>query len=208
MEKLTEFRDYCLQNEGWEEVLRDKIQVEYLRKTESSNVVALKVISHDFEDYTPEYMYEVINDGAFHGQWDPYLMSWKNIEQKTENCYVVQMLMKVPVITNREFIFDCTCGVIGEGEEAEYIIRMETTDDSKWKVADGFVRGTIGLSGYLIRKENGKTVVYTIGNSDIGGIVPAWFINKMAKSAVPDMLKGLKQKIPGYEKFKEKQAKK
>ena len=208
MEKLQAFKDYCLSKEGWEECWKDKVQVEYMRKTESSNVVSLMVISHDFEDYEPEHLFKVIGDGDFHGEWDSYLMSWKNIEQKNENCYVVQMLMKVPVITNREFIFDYTDGVLGDGEEKEYVIRMETVDDSKWKVADGFVRGTIGLGGYLIRKENGKTVVYTIGNSDIGGMVPTWFINKMAKTAVPDMLKGLKQKLPTYEKFKEKQAKK
>ncbi|BFU25699.1 START domain containing protein [Entamoeba histolytica HM-1:IMSS-B] len=205
---ITEFREYCLNNDEWQECLKDETQTEYMRATKNNSVVSLKVISNDFKTFEPKEVYESICDPEFHKEWDPYLISWTVIDTKNEQTNVIRMLFKVPVITNREFVFDCeTCCNEKDGCE-EYFIRFESTDSDKYLVSEGYVRGSIGLSGYLIRKENNQTVLYCIGNSDIGGVVPKWIVNSMAKSTVPTMLKGLREKLAKYREWKNKQNEK
>ena len=190
-----------LDNKGWEQCTKEKTYDGFLRQTNSDDAVSIKIIHRGFDKFTPKQVFEGVTDPDFRKEWDPFLISWKIIDKKEPNTDVIRMLLKVPVVTNRDFILDCDYATIGEGENAEYIIRFQTVDHEKYKVEDGYVRGTVGLSGYLIRYEEGKTIVYCIGNSNVGGWIPKWLVNKMSRTAVPDMLNGLLGKLDQHDKF-------
>ncbi|ELP91852.1 hypothetical protein EIN_397220 [Entamoeba invadens IP1] len=204
---LHKFRDMCLSETNWIECMSDGVQKEYQSINATDSVIAVKVVSNDFKDLPIEDVFNSIIDPDFHKEWDPLVIEWNVVDTKPENIKVIQMLVKVPVVTNREFVFDCEIATLfNEGVE-ERICRYESVDDNKYPVQNGYVRGTVGLSGYLVRKENDKVVVYCVGCSNVGGSIPKWIVNSMSKSAVPSMLKGLKEKVPNYNKWKNQQTK-
>ncbi|KAL7719674.1 START domain-containing protein [Entamoeba marina] len=200
-DQLAAFREFCISNEGWTQCWKDDVQVEYSKETSTSTVPTLKVISHAFNDVDPEKIFNTLLDGEYRKQWDPYLIKWDIVDSLNDDQDVVHMLFKMPMITNRDFVFMNS----RKKENGEIIFFMKSCDHTKCPVVNDYVRGTMDMSGYLIRKENDKTVVYCVANSDIGGYVPKWIVNSMAKSTVPNMLKGLRKHCVLYEDWKKKQ---
>ena len=162
-EKIQKFRSYILEREQWTgNTYRDGDRG-YRKKLEDGSL-AVRYVSGRLKYCQPQGIFHMLKTWEYRSKYDQYFVESKVLERKDEQTEVIRMVLKYPGMTPREFIFDCTTCIYNNGETDEFIILCESVNDDLIPFTDGYIRGKVGLSGYLIRLEDDQTIIYGIKN--------------------------------------------
>ena len=196
-EEFDTFVTMCTEKGDWNEVYKTDKVTEWMKEG-SNDTLILRIISTDFEGISCETVYDTLLDPEYRKTWDDRLILRDTFETIDESNSLIYYQVKVPVVSNRDYVFRQSTRKIGDN----YAIYNFSVNHSKYPPNDKFVRATFSVSGYYIQPtENGCSVI-CIANNNLGGSIPSWLINKQAKNVLPKNMEGIKKSAAGYEKWK------
>eukprot|EP00446_Apocalathium_sp_SHHI-4_P088284 CAMPEP_0177465458 /NCGR_PEP_ID=MMETSP0369-20130122/17423_1 /TAXON_ID=447022 ORGANISM="Scrippsiella hangoei-like, Strain SHHI-4" /NCGR_SAMPLE_ID=MMETSP0369 /ASSEMBLY_ACC=CAM_ASM_000364 /LENGTH=440 /DNA_ID=CAMNT_0018939341 /DNA_START=104 /DNA_END=1426 /DNA_ORIENTATION=+ len=119
-------------------------------------------------------------------KWDKVLENGKLVEANMQGSEVIYCLMKIPGVTNREFLQYRRAFLREDGSIVIVLRSAEHLDMPEGKgECKGNIRVESFISGYVLRQsydDQGKPVlqIFLMSCADIKGLVPKWIINFVA----------------------------
>jgi len=141
-------------------------------------------------------------------RWDKVFANMDIIEKNKQGADVLYSLLKMPGVTQRDFLQYRRVRVLEDGTLA---IVMRSALHEKCPEDKRYIRAESYISGYLLQKEwEGKTPVlklFIMTCTDVKGLIPKWIVNYMAPKKPAEWVESLRQaatsfqeKNPAYEK--------
>ena len=199
-EEFDHFKELCLSQEGWNEVITQEKLKAYTKKTETSTL-KLKVITTVFDEFDMNTLFDVLMDTMYRSEWDTNVMEKKIIEQIDDYNEIQYYQVKMPVVTNRDFVYIKAWRYVDD----EFIIFNRSVEDAREPPRSNFVRGSFEDCGYFVRKEEGKIVLYYIIHNEWNGWIPAFLVNKLGVQVCPNVIAKLAEGCRKYNDWKSKQ---
>ncbi|CAI5445479.1 unnamed protein product [Caenorhabditis angaria] len=195
-------RSLCLQNEGWIEVYNKKDTEVHVKNVPNSDYQMVKATAY-FPDVSSSVVYDVLHDSAYRPKWDKHMAKQESIgiiNPNNDVCY--HGLTSYPPVRARDFVMQRSW----LETQNEKMICSHSVCHEDYPPAKGYIRGTILLSGYLIRDkgEKGGCEVIYICHSDPKGKLPTWLVNRVTKVVGPKIIKKLHKACQSYPDWKQK----
>ncbi|KAL7713062.1 Phosphatidylcholine transfer protein [Entamoeba marina] len=199
--EFDEFREMCLNHDTWNKVSSDDVNQAYTIQTNTTSSLRLKIVSRLFEEFPMSLIFDVLHDPSFRNVWDVNVIKRKVIETIDEHNEIDYYSIKMPVVTNRDFVYHRAWRYTDD----EFIIFNRSIKDDRAPEEKGLVRGFFHIGGYMVRKENGKCRLYYIVHNEWNGWIPNFVINTIGASVCPSVLGRLVDGCKTYEEWKQVQ---
>ncbi|KAL7721281.1 START domain containing protein [Entamoeba marina] len=198
-EEFDEFIKMCTTDDKWKLVYTADGVKEWMIDSNSSTLV-LRITS-EFDGVTSEEVFDTLLDPAYRKTWDDKLMKRESFETLDETNQLFYYQVKMPVVSNRDYVFRQSTKRIGN----DFIVYNISVEHEKYPANVGkFVRATFSISGYYVQHTDKGCTVTCIANNDCGGSIPSWLINSQAKNVLPKTLESLKASSKKYNDWKKK----
>ncbi|CAF4114614.1 unnamed protein product [Rotaria magnacalcarata] len=197
------FKNECISDDGWN-VCYDKSTCRVSTKKNSlSNFDVIRVQS-EYSNISAELLYDVIHDGDYRPTWDTAMLEGYELCAVTHNSDIGYYSMKSPPpFSNRDFVTQRSW--LDWGHNHEKIIINHSVNHLREPPRKNCVRGISYLTGYLLVPMGPSSCkFYYMTQSDPGGNLPAWVVNRASKVFVPKLMKRLAKACSKYEKWKAK----
>jgi len=199
------FKEECLSDIGWT-VVQDKPYCKVLTKKNLQSQFDVIKVRSEFTGITGELLYDVIHDGQFRSQWDTAMLEGYEICSVSPNSDIGYYSLKCPPpFKNRDFVTQ-RCWLDFGVKNEKYIIN-HSVNHVREPPKKNYVRGISYLTGYFIVPTGPSTCTfYYMTQSDPGGMLPVWAVNKASRVLVPKLMKKLSKACLKYEKWKSKNS--
>lgn len=201
------------ETEGWElHKTHDTCQV-FLKKTDMSKALCLKVTSDKlFEHVRPEVLFDVLEDPDYRHVWDESCIECTSLVRIDARNEVNYYSAHCPApLSNRDWCnrFGATIRRV-EGEEApKYILFNRSVLYPPCPPKKGFERATSFVTAYFVEplhpadapETTGSRITY-ITHNDWNGWIPSSIVNMCMKSMIPSVLKQLLKACLAYPEWK------
>lgn len=178
----------------WEEAAKKKGITVYFRQRAGSSVSEVKAVG--LVDAPPSAVWKVIRDYPNYPKQMPYVEESRVVASEEEG-----KVLAVYCVINAPFV-----------DRRDYVIRVR--DESDWRDGKGFMKSTWTTANELTPKpkndvvrvkiaeghwlleprENGqKTFATYYLNTDPGGSLPKWIVNRANSSAIPDVFEAVRK---------------
>ncbi|CAF4963114.1 unnamed protein product [Rotaria socialis] len=160
--------------------------------------------SMSYVGISAELLYDVIHDSAFRSTWDTAMLEGYEICSVLPNSDIGYYSIRSPTpFKNRDFVTQRYWLDFGRNSE-KYIIN-HSVNHLREQPRKNFVRGISYLTGYLIVPSGPSSCTfYYMTQSDPGGSLPSWFVNKLSKVLAPKLMKRLGKACTKYDNWKAK----
>ncbi|UJR36852.1 hypothetical protein I4U23_029565 [Adineta vaga] len=198
---FRQFKSECTTDQGWT-VCYDKSSCRVATKKNASSQFDVIRVQSEFTGISGELLYDVLHDGQFRSTWDTAMLECYEICYVLPNSDIGYYSLKSPTpFKNRDFVTQRCWLDFGHNSE-KYIIN-HSVNHLREPPRKNCVRGISYLTGYLI-VPTGPTscTFYYMTQSDPGGSLPAWLVNKVSKVLVPKLMKKLAKACTKYDKWK------
>ncbi|CAF1013010.1 unnamed protein product [Rotaria sordida] len=200
---FLDFKNECISDEGWT-ICYDKSSSRVSTKKNSLSAFDVVRVQSDFSDISADLLYDVIHDGQYRSIWDTNMLEGYELCAVLHNSDIGYYSMKSPApFKNRDFVTQRAWFDYGRNQEK--IIINHSVNHLREPPRKNFVRGISYLTGYLIIPTGPSSCrFYYMTQSDPGGNLPAWVVNKASKVLVPKIIKKLAKACSKYDKWKAK----
>ena len=189
--------EMCNSTEKWNEVLKTDKLTEWMIDGGSDTLI-LKLTSTDFVGIEPEWVFDTLLDPEYRNTWDDRNMGRNTIEVINSSNYIIHYLVKVPVVTNRDYVFRQATAKFGD----DYILYNSNVIHEKCPPQAKFVRGTMNISAYYIQKTENGCKVTCVSDNNLGGSLPSFLVNTQAKNILPKTMEAVKKASLKYNDWK------
>ncbi|CAF3641105.1 unnamed protein product [Rotaria sp. Silwood1] len=200
---FLDFKNECINDQGWT-ICYEKSSCRVATKKNSQSTFDVVRIQSDFHDISAELLYDVIHDGEYRSTWDTAMIEGYEICAVSHNSDIGYYSMKSPppfkyrdLVTQRAWL--------DYGRNRDKIIINHSVNHLREPPRKNFVRAISYVTGYLIIPTGPSSCrFYYMTQSDPGGNLPAWLVNKASKTMVPQVIKKLAKASAKYDKWKAK----
>jgi len=134
-------------------------------------------------------------------QWDKIFSIMEIIDDRKEGSDVLYSLLKMPGVTQRDFLQYRRARVL---EDGSIVIVMRSAEHDKCPEDKRYIRAESFISGYHLQNvgdaENPVLKLFIMSCSDVRGLIPKWIINYMAPKKPAEWVESLKQAAQTYQK--------
>ena len=202
------------ETEGWELHKDHGSSKVFLKKTDTSKVLCLKVTSDTlFAKVSPEVLFDVLEDPDYRHVWDESCIECTTLVRIDARNEVNYYSARCPApLSNRDW-----CNRFGasirkvEGETSnKYVLFNRSVLYPPCPPKKGFERAISFVTAYVIEPihpsdapgETGSRISYVTHN-DWNGWIPSAIVNMVMKSMIPSVLKKLLDACVAYPKWKQ-----
>ncbi|CAF3119681.1 unnamed protein product [Rotaria sp. Silwood2] len=200
---FLDFKNECITDQGWR-ICYEKSSCRVATKKNSLSAFDVVRIQSDFSDISAELLYDVIHDGQYRSTWDTAMIEGYELCAVSYNSDIGYYSMKSPTpFKNRDLVTQRAW--LDHGRNQEKIIINHSVNHLREPPRKNFVRAISYVTGYLIIPMGPSSCrFYYMTQSDPGGNLPAWIVNKVSKTLVPQVIKKLTKACAKYDKWKTK----
>ncbi|CAD6187634.1 unnamed protein product [Caenorhabditis auriculariae] len=191
-------RKFCNSDEGWVQVYKKKSIEVYTQIVANSSFQMIKACAH-FPDVPSSIAYDVLHDCSYRAKWDKHMGSQNTIGLLNPNNDIgYYALNGLATIRGRDFVMQRSWLDTGE----EKLICSHSVCHEDYPPQKGYVRGTVILSGYLIRNVGEGCEIIYVSHTDPKGKLPTWLANRVTKTIAPKVIKKLHKACMNYSDWK------
>ncbi|CAH1967421.1 unnamed protein product [Acanthoscelides obtectus] len=106
-----------------------------------------------------------------------------------------------PFITNRDFVLQSSW----LNKKDEKLILNHSVYHKDYKLKKGYVRAISYITGYVVRRIDGGSFIGYISQSDPGGKLSPWIVNRIAHIVAPKIVENVRKAVDGYAEWKKAQ---
>ncbi|CAI4230445.1 unnamed protein product [Auanema sp. JU1783] len=192
-------KNTCDNNVGWTEVYNKKNVKVWTQTIPNSTFQMVKAFAQ-FDDVPCHVAFDVLQDSVYRGKWDKYMAAQKDIGIINPNNDIgYYAVNSIPPIRPRDFVMQRSWLDMGD----EQLICSHSVCHEDFPPNKAYIRGTVLLSGYFIRRAGDGCQITYISHSDPKGKLPTWLVNRVTKVITPKMVKKLHKACLGYTEWKE-----
>lgn len=194
-------KEMCVNSEGWALELQKKNVKCFSKKSDLCAFQMIKVTA-DFDDINANVLFDVLMDSEYRLVWDEFMV------EGYDHCYVTPFsdigyyCAKSPKpFKNRDFVAQ-RCW-LDFGRNNDKIVFSHSVNHAEIPTVKSRVRGLTYISASYIKFISPKACSLTfVSQSDPGGNLPSWAINKTSKLLSPKFIKKLHKASLKYDKWK------
>lgn len=200
------FKAECESDEGWTVFTENEKEgfKMWTKKTAASDFQVVRLKTH-FDKIEPETLYDVLHDHEYRKTWDERMIQGYVVEMLGKGIEIGYYAAKMPIgITNRDFVNMRSWKA--SPKRGEWIIFNHSVKHKNAPEQKGFVRAVSILTGYYLKKIEGKPGVQFIyyAQSDPKGWIPSWVMNTVGTSVAPKIISLMRDAAGKYADWKAK----
>ncbi|KAI3380947.1 hypothetical protein SNEBB_000847 [Seison nebaliae] len=176
----------------------------FVKKNNLSSFNVVKIWSQ-YDDVSPEILYNVIHDAEYRSTWDSHMIEGFELDCVATNSDVGYYSLKLPIpLSNRDFVTQRCWKDYGIGKDK--IIFNHSVNHPKAKEKGGFIRGLSFLTAYIIMPWENGCRFYYLTQSDPKGNIPVYLVNWSTSSLAYKTSENLHKACLKYNEWKLKQS--
>jgi hypothetical protein len=195
-------KNLCENDQDWTIAYSKGSHLKVLTKKNDLSPFQMIKVKVDFDDVSPELIYNVLQDGEYRSTWDTTMIESKEICYLSPCSDIGYFSLKCPKpLKNRDFVTQRCFLDYGKGQDK--IIYNHSINHAKFPPTKSIVRGLSYITVSYIKALSPKTcrLSYTT-QSDPGGSLPSWIVNLVSSKTGPKLVKKLHKACLKYDKWK------
>nr|CAI5834717.1 unnamed protein product [Callosobruchus analis] len=172
--------------------------------TKPTNACSFRMVKvHAFFPHVrPSTVFDVLHDPGYRKMWDEHMIESIDIGYlDPTNDVSYYALSCPPFIKNRDFVLQRSWS----NKKDEKLILNHSVHHKDYDFRKGYVRATSYITGYVIRRMKDGCFIGYISQSDPGGKVPPWLVNRIAHIVAPKIVENVRKAVDGYAEWKKAQ---
>lgn len=199
-DKFDIFRDFVLNDKRWKcNWYRNGNKGYYMN---NGNTYALKYVTKYLKDCNQGTVCEMLLNWEYRMTFDSSLKDVELLEIKDDHTFVVQTIIKFLLCDPRQFVFECSYVQREYEGSNEWIVLMNDNDTEKYMNLEGHIRGKVHDHGFIVRVEDGKTVIYFVEQKDYLGYLNNATSLNYNKQQIQEVCARIKKSFENFEEWK------